>query len=144
MSKCHFVSVVPWRDILKYLQKCEGCTHFYDTLYKSQLKISHCRTLGELVLNTLGITMWNSEMWIFILLYHHLISDLKYILILLYSIFSCIDHYKDGVCPRGVMVKVLDCGIVVCEFVLQLRYYVHFRSNTLGKGMSPLILQAMG
>ena len=33
VSKCHFVSVVPWRDILKYLQKCEGCTHFCDTLY---------------------------------------------------------------------------------------------------------------
>ena len=33
VSKCHFVSVVPWRNILKYLQKCEGCTHFCDTLY---------------------------------------------------------------------------------------------------------------
>ena len=43
-------------------------------------------------------------------------------------------------CPRGVMVKAMDCGIVVREFVLQSRYYVHFRANTLGKGMSPLIL----
>ena len=25
-------------------------------------------------------------------------------------------------CPRGVMVKALDCGIVVSEFELQLRY----------------------
>ena len=33
MSKCHFVSVVPQKDILKYLQKCEECTHFCDTLY---------------------------------------------------------------------------------------------------------------
>ena len=47
-------------------------------------------------------------------------------------------------CPRGVMVKAMDCGIVVREFVLQLRYYVHFRANTLGKGMNPLILPAMG
>ena len=47
-------------------------------------------------------------------------------------------------CPRGVMVKAMDCGIVVREFVLQSRYYVHFRANTLGKGMNPLILQAMG
>ena len=47
-------------------------------------------------------------------------------------------------CPRGVMVKAMDCGIVVCEFVLQSRYYVHFRANTLGKGMNPLILPAMG
>ncbi len=41
---------------------------------------------------------------------------------------------------RGVMVKAMNCGIVVREFVLQSRYYVHFRANTLGKGMSPLIL----
>ena len=44
------------------------------------------------------------------------------------------------VCPRGVMVKAMNCGIVVREFVLQSRYYVHFRANTLGKGMNPLIL----
>ena len=47
-------------------------------------------------------------------------------------------------CPRGVMVKAMDFGIVVREFVLQSRYYVHFRANTLGKSMNPLILQAMG
>ena len=46
---------------------------------------------------------------------------------------------------RGVMVKAMNCGIVVREFVLQSRYYVHFRANTLGKGMNPLILPpAMG
>ena len=49
-----------------------------------------------------------------------------------------------GGCPRGVMVKEMDCGIVVREFVLQSRYYVHFRVNTLGKGMNPLILPAIG
>ena len=48
-------------------------------------------------------------------------------------------------CPRAVMVKAMNCGIVVREFVLQSRYYVHFRANTLGKGMNPLILPpAMG
>ncbi len=48
-------------------------------------------------------------------------------------------------CSRGVMVKAMNCGIVVREFVLQSRYYVHFRANTLGKGMNPLILPpAMG
>ena len=47
-------------------------------------------------------------------------------------------------CPRGVMVKAMDCGILVSEFVFQSRYYVHFRTNTLGKGMNPLILPAMG
>ena len=48
-------------------------------------------------------------------------------------------------CPRGVMVKAMNCGIVVREFVIQSRYYVHFRANTLGKGMNLLILPpAMG
>ena len=46
--------------------------------------------------------------------------------------------------PHGVMVKVMDCGIVVSEFVLQSHCYDLFRANTLGKGMNPLILPAMG
>ncbi len=47
-------------------------------------------------------------------------------------------------CPRGVMVKGMVCEIVAREFELQSRYYVHFRTSTLGKGMNPLILSAMG
>ena len=31
-----------------------------------------------------------------------------------------------GVCPYGVMVKAMDSGIVVREFVLQSGYYFHF------------------
>ena len=50
-----------------------------------------------------------------------------------------------GGCPRGVMVKAMDSGIVESEFVLQSRYYINFRTNTLRKeGMNPLILPAMG
>ena len=45
---------------------------------------------------------------------------------------------------RGAMVKALDCGVVVSEFVLPSRYYVHFQANTLGRGMNPLIHPAMG
>ena len=41
------------------------------------------------------------------------------------------------------MVKAMDSGIVVSEFVLQSHYYVHFRATTLGKGMNSLILPAM-
>ena len=40
-------------------------------------------------------------------------------------------------CLRGVIVKAMDCGIVVSEFVFQSHYLVHFRVNTLGKGMIP-------
>ena len=46
--------------------------------------------------------------------------------------------------PRGVMIREMDCRIVVSEFELQTRYYVHFRTNTQGKGMNTLILPAMG
>ena len=42
-------------------------------------------------------------------------------------------------CSRGVVVKAIDCGILVSEFVLQLRKYVHFQENTLGKTMNTLI-----
>ena len=48
-----------------------------------------------------------------------------------------------GGCPRGVMVKAMDYGIVVSEFELHSPYYIHFRTNTLWKGMNPLILPAM-
>ena len=53
-------------------------------------------------------------------------------------------NWKGGVCPRGVMVKAMDCGIVVREFVLQSLYYVNFRANIFGKDMNPLVLPAMG
>ena len=38
----------------------------------------------------------------------------------------------------------MDCEIVVSEFEIQSRYYVHFRTNTLGKGMNLFILPDMG
>ena len=41
------------------------------------------------------------------------------------------------------MVEKMDCGMVASKFELQSRYYVHFRTNTLGKGMNPLILPVM-
>ena len=47
-------------------------------------------------------------------------------------------------CRRGVMVKAMVCKIVTREFELQSRYYVRFRTNTLGEGMNPLILPAIG
>ena len=47
-------------------------------------------------------------------------------------------------CPRGVMVKSMDGGNVVSEFELHSRYYVHLRTNTLGKGINPIIVSAIG
>ena len=40
---------------------------------------------------------------------------------------------------HGVVAEVPDCDIVVSKFELQSRYYVHFRTVTLEKGMKPLI-----
>ena len=53
-----------------------------------------------------------------------------------------INNHQDKMrgCPRGVMVKTMDCEIVVSEFELRSNYssyYVHFRTNTLGKSMNP-------
>ena len=63
--------------------------------------------------------------------------------------FSCkkhfwLTHLSQIILGDGIMAKAMDCGIVVREFVLQSRYYVHFQTNTLGKGMHPLNLQPMG
>ena len=60
----------------------------------------------------------------------------------LYLHLHCVLMLNWG-CPRGVMVIAIDCGVVVREFILQSRYYVHFRANTHGKGMNPLILPAV-
>ena len=46
--------------------------------------------------------------------------------------------------PCGIMGKVLDCGLEVSEFKLQLCYYVHFQPNTFGDGNNPLILPGTG
>ena len=58
---------------------------------------------------------------------------------IMFYIYPCFSSYPIDF-SRGVMVKAMNCGIAVREFVLQSRYYVHFRANTLGKGMNPLIL----
>ena len=41
--------------------------------------------------------------------------------------------------PHRVMTDVLNCNIIINEFDLQSRYYVHFLPITLGKGMKPVI-----
>ena len=46
--------------------------------------------------------------------------------------FNTMYKYR-RVCPRGVMAKAMDCGIVVSEFLLLAPNYVHFRANILGE-----------
>ena len=40
----------------------------------------------------------------------------------------------------GLVANVLDYDIVVSEFEFQLRYYVYFRTNILGKNREPLFI----
>ena len=87
---------------------------------------------------------WYQMGWLSIQDRHQLPND-KYILHLFkkYSFEITAGKYFRG-CSRGVMVKSIDCWHVLSKFVLQSRYYVHFRANTLGKGMNPLTLPAIG
>ena len=43
----------------------------------------------------------------------------------------------------STQVKAMDYRIVISEFEFLSRYLVHFRANTLGKGMNPRILPAI-
>ena len=45
---------------------------------------------------------------------------------------------------QNVMANVFDCNIVESMFKLKSHYYIHFQTNTLGKGMNPHIPPAMG
>ena len=62
----------------------------------------------------------------------------------IFPMFSSRSESSGGGCRNGVIVKAMDCGIEVREFELQSRFYVHFRANTLGKSMNPLILPSRG
>ena len=50
-------------------------------------------------------------------------------------------HIKRDNSPSCGVANVLDCDIEVCEFELQLHYYVYFRANTLAEGMNTPISQ---
>ena len=59
-----------------------------------------------------------------------LLTDWVFVQCYIYFIYIC-SPTPVGLwgCPRGVMVKAMDCRIVVREFVLQSRYYIHFRAR---------------
>ena len=83
--------------------------------------------------------------YLWVIQYKHAYLNLyasKILNIFVYMLVTATQQKRGG--PHDVMVKAMACGIVVSEFVLQSRYYVHFRANTLGKAMNHLILPAMG
>ena len=83
-----------------------------------------------------------SSIYIYIYIYiYTCIYIYMYVYICIYIyvyIYMCVYIYI------YIYIYIYYYGIVIREFVLQSRYYVHFRANTLGKGMNPLILPAMG
>ena len=54
------------------------------------------------------------------------------------------NSYLSECSPNSVVDNVPDCDFEVSKFKLQSCYYFHIRTNTLGKGMNPLISQVMG
>ena len=47
------------------------------------------------------------------------------------SCFLAVFKITSWACPHGVMVKAMDCGILVSEYELQSYYYSQFQTNTL-------------
>ena len=57
-----------------------------------------------------------------------------------WKLIICTSYLSIGRNPRdGVMSKVLNCGLQISKFELQSCNSVHFWTNTLEKGMNPLI-----
>ena len=54
------------------------------------------------------------------------------------SIIPC-----NGENANGLVANMLDYDIIVSEFELQSRYYIHFETHTLRRGMRPFILPTM-
>ena len=68
----------------------------------------------------------------------------KFFVILLFSSFN-LRYQCDQISSFHFGgVAVLDYDTVVSKFELQSGYYIHFRSNTFGKGINPLSPPAMG
>ena len=55
-------------------------------------------------------------------------------ILFIYQLFILLTYLLLGEgCLDGITVKALDCEIIVSEFDLQSRYYVHIRTITLGE-----------
>ena len=54
-----------------------------------------------------------------------------------YMVSSNHSYLEDSLCC--IMANMLDFNLIVSKFKLQLCYYIHFQTNTLGKGMNLLI-----
>ena len=112
---------VGWLARMFIHQLCEDTGCCLDGLYE---KVKGTHTVGILML-----IFWK------LFLSSRVLKDISK------SIKWCFTNWGVALWCNG---KAIDCRIVVSEFELQSRCYVHFRANTLRKGMNLLILLAMG
>ncbi len=66
VATCHFFSVVTWKHIIKYLQKCEGCTHFCEILINLEGSYSALSLLLHVsgLLSRVCVWRWVVSCWI--------------------------------------------------------------------------------
>ena len=125
---------------VKYINTNLQWTHFLTLLEWNNPWHMKCRWNQPIIF----YVIWTIGLIFQIMIWNNPGNRIKLLKIFSGIIFHNNDYWKQNCgCPRGVMVKEMDCGIVVSEFVLQSHYYVHFRANTLGKVMNPVILLVM-
>ena len=147
-------------NVVIYIQRLHRLMMAQDRTESNKEPINHKRDINQFPLNAIKLMQWHEKINIkmcrqrmSILFNQIFIKEERlpkhththtYIYIYIYIKYLKSQNQSTRGCPRDVMVKAMDCGIIVSELVLQSRYYIHFRANTLGKGMKPLILPAMG
>ena len=117
---------------------CDGCV--YINIYKYKYKYILVTNLGEgqlwiqtyQILLKIDLVSHPNHMEGLVNTHTHTHTQTQFILF----------RGKDYI--RGILVKVLDGGVIVCEFDLQSHYYVHFWTNTFEKGMNYIFFLAMG
>ncbi len=62
VAKCNYFSVVTWKDTIKYLQKCEGCTHFCEILYMWNWITKPVRSCTGLFVAIANNTLYGSKL----------------------------------------------------------------------------------
>ena len=122
----------PW---IKRYRQCEQIVLSLDNCFSPVLKfwylssLSHWGNICSDVQNIiLGCNSYihNSDKSKFQSLYSYFLTEYLHFKNSFNSLMSC---------PHGIMTKVLNCGLKISEFKFQSRYYPHFWTNTLWKGI---------
>ncbi len=97
VAKWHFFSIVTWKYIIKYLQKCEGCTHFCEIYLRNTFSKSKIHILMEKhqTVQSLAKPKDSCNVWMFNFKIIFLINNL-YIMNLIFTILiiACVLFYS--------------------------------------------------